>query len=552
MNSLLLCCGLALAAPAAASATPAADASADTYVLCGNRACALVDRDGHLVTPRLFEQVEPLEHGLAVFGKDEHHGVVDRAGHTVVPPVYDVLHLLADGRIWASRKDAKGNDEPVGDLFDATGHLLGRGEDPPDPPDSPPADGPAVEILRTADGQALGDGHGRRISEAFDRIFPPYDDAQSMLAVRERDGRKSMGQLFLDGRLLPFPPDAQIDEFHEGLAVLRRDFPPAETGGRPRMRMGLVDAQGRVVLPATFDEVRPVHDGLAAVRLGKLWGIADRSGRLRVPPTYPWMDFKAHDGRFAVRIADGGKAGVIDGDGRWIVPAGYKSVQWVDDGLVAATNASIDAQGREDSTTLLFTRDGERLPAPPMHYPPYAMRALPLLRFHGLDDREGLMDRRGAVVAYDVQDNEPDTVRGPYFVRRGNDWAVVAAYGGELSPRRFGDIKQPYRHGRAVADEQLLDEHGRVLASFASVAPQAAADDDLDPEAAERVDPCYSLADLTADPADPPSAAIPAGLRPVCADPGLRASLRDARWRYAVRLADVDDPLPFVLEQAAF
>jgi hypothetical protein len=62
---------------------------------------------------------------------------------------------------------------------------------------------------------------------------------------------------------------------------------------------GYADKNGRVVVPAQYQEARRFPDGRAAVKLAGRWGFINYSGRLVVQPIYDWAD-NFHKGRARV------------------------------------------------------------------------------------------------------------------------------------------------------------------------------------------------------------------------------------------------------------
>lgn len=512
--SMLLAVAIARAEPVATSST--------TYALCGQPACVLVDRDGKPVMARVFERIEPMVGNIAIFGKGPLAGVVDRQGRTVLELQFRSVIITDNGRIWASETHDDGSG--LGTLFDASGQVIEHDTKAPAPnADAPRRAGRAVEILKTPSGVRLGDGQGRAVSETFAHIYAPgEEDVQSMLAVQGEDSRKRYFQLFRDGRALAFPEGGQLDVFREAVATWRVRVVDAQ--GAPRTLQGLLDDRGLVVMPATFDEIGYARGGVLRFREGQRWGIADVHGRIRTPATYSGIDFFSHAGLFGVRAVDGAY-GVVDADGHWIVPARFKEIGWLDDTLIAATEATVDATGQPDLRTSLFERSGMPWRGPAMRYAPMGV-GLGLLLAYDLDSKHMLLDRQGGVVVRDVQgggDYElPDTVNGPFFAKRDGLFAVVAPYGPELSPKRFYMVRQPFRNGRALADDSLLDEHGQVIASYQSAAPPGVAwPDDVDARFEAAVDPCFN-----ADPTE--TAALPEPMNTVCNDPALHASLRES------------------------
>lgn len=130
-------------------------------------------------------------------------------------------------------------------------------------------------------------------------------------------------------------------------------------------KAGFVDSSGRFVIAAVFDDALPFSDGLAAVRVEKLWGFIDATGRQVIPPTfeaaYYFREGVAHaekdgddvlidkagkvlargfaqqdlvtEGR--VPVSRSGQSGYLDLRGNIAIPLLYQSIQSFGDGLAA-------------------------------------------------------------------------------------------------------------------------------------------------------------------------------------------------------------------------
>src|SRR2546422_10908637 len=51
-------------------------------------------------------------------------------------------------------------------------------------------------------------------------------------------------------------------------------------------RYGYIDKSGRIVIKPRFDEASYFSEGLAPVRVGKLWGFIDESGKMAIAPQF--------------------------------------------------------------------------------------------------------------------------------------------------------------------------------------------------------------------------------------------------------------------------
>ncbi|WP_319458786.1 WG repeat-containing protein [Micromonospora sp. RTP1Z1] len=91
-----------------------------------------------------------------------------------------------------------------------------------------------------------------------------------------------------------------------------------------------VDPTNMVKIPPGFEDVRPFHGGLAAVRRGG-WGAVDRTGQLVVPTRYHGFSTALADGRHVDGFTEeglavvelAGRRGVVDRTGRVLVEPAY-------------------------------------------------------------------------------------------------------------------------------------------------------------------------------------------------------------------------------------
>jgi hypothetical protein len=82
---------------------------------------------------------------------------------------------------------------------------------------------------------------------------------------------------------------------------------------RLKGKWGFKNAQGRIVVPATFDDVYDFREGLAAVSTAGKWGYVDRTGKAAIKPRFERVGYFA-EGLAAAML--NGKYGYIDRTGR--------------------------------------------------------------------------------------------------------------------------------------------------------------------------------------------------------------------------------------------
>ncbi len=142
-----------------------------------------------------------------------------------------------------------------------------------------------------------------------------------------------------------------VDRF--GRAVIDTVWMAAEPfrGGRAEVETshgkGLIDINGREVLPAMYEEV--VWDdywGLAAVMLEGRWSLVDREGMALTTGFYDWLG-ECSEGLLLAQKGD--KCGFIDTTGREVIPFVYDDASSFSEGCALVSreteNFFIDARG---------------------------------------------------------------------------------------------------------------------------------------------------------------------------------------------------------------
>ncbi|NGZ75181.1 WG repeat-containing protein [Saccharibacillus alkalitolerans] len=112
---------------------------------------------------------------------------------------------------------------------------------------------------------------------------------------------------------------------------------------------GFADRTGKLVIPPKYQDIRSFSSGRAAAKANNKWGFINRAGKWVVQPTYREVqDF--HEGRAAVKINK--SWGYIDLNGSLIVKAKFKAAGQFSEGLAGVqVNDTllvyIDKNGRE-------------------------------------------------------------------------------------------------------------------------------------------------------------------------------------------------------------
>ena len=145
------------------------------------------------------------------------------------------------------------------------------------------------------------------------------------------------GMINTEGKVvIPLKYDC-VDYFSEGLAYVKLNG-----------KYGFVDTTGKVVIPLKYDSVGKFDEGLASVFLNGKRGFVDKTGKEVVPPKYDFIyDFV--EGLAKVRLYD--KFGFIDVTGKEVVPPKYDQVWGFYEGLAAVElngkEGFVNKQGKE-------------------------------------------------------------------------------------------------------------------------------------------------------------------------------------------------------------
>ena len=224
---------------------------------------------------------------------------------------------------------------------------------------------------------------------------------------------------------------------------------------------GVVDFEGRTVIPLQYDWVVPALNGERFLLFSDtLMGIADRSGRMVVPMEYDYSLY-ADDASAPFRyglivMSKGGKQGVLDSAGRTVVPIVYDEWLWlVDSNLM--TLQGYNHQIRQPYHTLMRL-DGDTV-IPTQRIINWWDENL----FRVLNDNEllGIYDHSGRVVVACQYDYIDYPHNGLAAVKKGGRTGVIDIRGHEVIPvaeNRFGG-KTPYPQTRNLF---VLGKDGRL------------------------------------------------------------------------------------------
>ncbi|XVJ68245.1 MAG: WG repeat-containing protein [Rhizobacter sp.] len=224
---------------------------------------ALIDAEGRLLTPGPEGDLISQSHQRAVVqplmgGTDRGQGVIDRQGAWVVPAVFGHLTWNTDGTLRACMPGT-GLFEIACERLSPQGRSLGQSQNLPStlPPSLSASKASASATLGSGPVAVARDGlWGFQVDGAW-VIQPQFDDADDFYGDRA--------------------PAAML---------LRSKATEVDPSPEATMRWGLIDRQGKWVLPAQFEEMQRFQGEVAAAKKQGLWGLINRNGKWLSAPEF--------------------------------------------------------------------------------------------------------------------------------------------------------------------------------------------------------------------------------------------------------------------------
>ena len=229
---------------------------------------------------------------------------------------------------------------------------------------------------------------------------------------------------------------------------------------------GFMDADGRTVVPPTYDAFGRFSEGLCAVAAGGGWGFIDSAGSVAVPLRNHWVG-EFHEGvaAYCPSKADGywlygGPVGYLDGKGSAVIPPrfwradpfsdGLAYVSWQDDkapdsggiGLGFGEGSDfavvLGMQGFIDHTGRLVLREPDRCAI--CFVNGLAMARYPTRVLGPVEGTKvGFIDKTGRMAVAARFDNADDFSEGLAAVSVAGQWGYINIQGAMVIEPRFSD-----------------------------------------------------------------------------------------------------------------
>ena len=293
-----------------------------------------IDKGNKLIIPYTFNSVNDFEKGRSVVEKGGKFGMIDRSGNKIFPIEFDDLGSLSEGLAFGKKDslygyyDADYNLRLTEKYTDAFSFIDGFAK------------------IQTGENQAYIDQYGTYavapgykeidfyndtllifeeeglygimkrncqivVKAQFDKILKPTLD-RSLFVQGGKIGYMDLaGNTVIPAIYETFPNYAKRGQFASNFTIVKL-----------KGKYGVIDKNGKIVLPASFNDLGDVSS-LMAYTKGKGWGFTDLLGKIVVQPSYSYAEsFK--DGAAIVEL--NGLQGLIDQKGNFLIPMNFKAI----------------------------------------------------------------------------------------------------------------------------------------------------------------------------------------------------------------------------------
>ncbi len=255
----------------------------------------LINSRGTRICPPRYREIGPFREGYAAAkGEDGKWGFIRQDGEAAIPLAFARVDVLSEG-LAAVKKEQRGGWMYV----DATGRVK--------------IPGPFDEALPFSGGVSYvrNDGRPRAINRAGQEILmeggKPVFFAEGIFGVQ----RSTEKAYYADasGNNLFSRTFAEISPFQLGIAKVR----PLSEEGQRRRPLGAINRRGVMVVPPKYRMLHIQPDGNIIINPQRFFGLADKAGKMVLPPDFDRIDQLAEEGLF--KVERGEKIGYYHFDG---------------------------------------------------------------------------------------------------------------------------------------------------------------------------------------------------------------------------------------------
>jgi hypothetical protein len=312
---------------------------------------AYISKTSQELTDKVFDDGFTFSKGFAVVEKDGEYGVINRLGQYVVEPQYDDIGEFSDGLFYVESEGKYGYIDEWGEVViplqfsDALDFHSG------------------LAVVTNADDlKALIDKSGNLLTPFAYEWIESFKSFEEPVRFRKSD---RYGLLNRGGLEMSDTSYQYLGEFSGGFALAANDgkygflnvrgdtaidfrysfdqralIESKFSGGYAKVfqekKVGIIDSTGQKVFPAIFEDIGKYEGNLIPIKKRGKWGYSD----LNVDLAIPYQFSSADSFKDSLAIASKKEMfGVIDREGNQVVPLNYRSLEWVNDLLIARDTA---------------------------------------------------------------------------------------------------------------------------------------------------------------------------------------------------------------------
>lgn len=273
-----------------------------------------VGRNGSLSVPLEFDEVGEFHHGLAAASKGGLYGYIDEAGKVVIPFTYQTAMIFMNGLAVVGKEDQSGVIDMKGDVVvpfeydwvEGFAHL-------------------PLSRVRKAGLMGLIDRFGDVVLPVEHDHVGTLNDSLALVIDKGKCGYvDASGAWVIPQRYDANALTINMGDFHHGLARVL-------SGGK----LGLVDTKGNRVFPPQYADIGLMESGVVPVKKKNKWGYASRSFATVAEAKYD-QAWELHGGYG--RVESGGLFGLVDSTGKEVIKPMYKALKDLDQGVLVATD----------------------------------------------------------------------------------------------------------------------------------------------------------------------------------------------------------------------
>jgi len=260
-----------------------------------------MNEQGEIIFSAEYESLGLFNEGLAVAAKDGKYGYVDKSNQIVIPFKFDSGSDFESGRAIVELKGKLGIIDRAGKLlFDIVFNDLGQFSE--------------GLIYGSKDSlYAYYDKYGlKRLDQDFEEAFSFFN---GMAKVKVK-GKEAFVNPY--GEYIVQPIYDEINFFTDSLLIFQEND-----------KYGIVNLKNEIILPAIYEQIGNLVQGKAIIVKKNKIGYINEDAMLVLQTAYEvfpnYMENAQFSGNYAkAKLKD--KYGIIDGSGKWIIPATYSNL----------------------------------------------------------------------------------------------------------------------------------------------------------------------------------------------------------------------------------